>query len=184
MTESRHRSLSRLGSADIDHHESKGPPDRGIGPVSGTEDSERAVEADALPDRAIHHDEGGGEVGRRRHAVKIEGGIAGGLDRREHHREIVGTAARHDRIDGDLLHRGPSIVRRDLAHDLRAAAGGAREHPLHALSRGGHHGQAIGHPLVEPDIEFVHVGAARPGQSCHTFRTATPGSDVPAQVST
>ena len=169
MTEGGHRGLARFRPAQVDHDETQGPADGGVGPVPGSEHSERAIERDPLPDRAVDHEQRGREVSGRRDAVKVEGRIGHRLDRREHDRQILGTAARHHRVDRHLLDGRAAVVGRDLAHEVLAIAGGAGQHPLHALARRRDHGQAVGDALVEPDLEIVHDRALSSARAwCHS----------------
>src|SRR5512145_269843 len=48
MAEGRHRDLARPRPPDIDHEQAERTPDCGVGPPARSEDSEAAVEADAL----------------------------------------------------------------------------------------------------------------------------------------
>ena len=133
----------------------------------------------------LHDDEGGREVRRRRHAVKVEGRIARRLDRREHDRQVLGPAARHHRVDRDLLHRGAAVVGRDLAHELRALAGGAREHPLHALARtAGTTGRPSVTPLSNQISNSSMSVAAGAGHGATLSRQPTPSLGIEARVLT
>ena len=63
---------------------------------------------------------GPGEPRRREHAVDVELVGARGLDRGEHDREVLGPAARHHRVDRDLLDRAVDEIGRDRPRRPRA----------------------------------------------------------------
>src|SRR5215471_9771684 len=184
MTEGGHRGLAWSHSAHVDHDEPQRTADGGVGAKARTEDAERAVETDPLTDRPVHDDERGGEVGGRGHAVQVEGRIARCLNGSEEDGEIVRAAARHYRVDGDLLHGGAAVVGSDLAYQLRTITRRARKHTLHTLAAGWDDGQAVGYALLEPGLEIVHgsramlphlamfttpVGEAIPRVSCRSL---------------
>src|SRR4029453_9431230 len=91
MAEGGHGGFAGLGPADIDHGQPQGPPDRGVGAISRTENPEGAIDAYAGPDGAVDHDERRRKVSGGGHSMEREGGIASRLDRRQHHREILGA---------------------------------------------------------------------------------------------
>src|SRR3972149_2132997 len=106
--------LAGPGAAQVHQDGAEGPADGRVGAEPGAEDPEARVQPDARRVGAVDDDGRGGEVGRGLEPVEVEDGVARRLHGRQDHREIVGAAAGHHGVDGDLL-------------DAGAAAGGGGE---------------------------------------------------------
>jgi hypothetical protein len=105
-------------------------------------------------------------MGGRLDAVEIEGGLEHRLHRGHDHGEVGGLAARHDRVDRELLDAGLAPERRHEAEDSLRILAGARDHRLHPLGGGGHDGQPVAPvPLDELRIHvfFGHLQLADHG---------------------
>ena len=69
---------------------------------------------------------------------------AGGLDGGQHDRQVLGQAAGHHGVDGDLLDRAGHQVGRDDRDDLVRRPGRPGEHPQHPVLGGRHDRQPVG----------------------------------------
>ena len=114
-------------------------------------------------------------------AVDVELLGADGLDGSDYNRQIFGSAASQNGVDGDLLDRRRRVIGRDLGHHILRVALGASEHAQHPLRGGWHHGQAVGEALVEQELvdvvggrDFDLAGAQR---AVFRFRPQTFGDD-------
>ena len=92
---------------------------------------------------------------RREHAVDVELVGADRLDRGEHHRQILGQAARHHRVDRHLLDRGRREIGRHHRDHLVGRARRAGEHREHAALGRRHHRQPVGPAAREQRLRLV-----------------------------
>ena len=92
-------------AADVADHQLQRAPDGDVRAVALAEGVDAAVHADPAGDRAVD------DAPPARRSRWWPAGRAGrtprcsGLHRREHDRQVLGQAAGHHRVDGDLLHR-------------------------------------------------------------------------------
>ena len=136
--------LARSTAADVAHHELQRPSDRGVGPVALTEGVAAGVHADPLGDRSVDDDDRAAHPRRGQQPVHVELVGAGGFDRGEHHRQVLGPAPGHHRVDRHLLDRALDEVGRHDGHHLVGGAGGAVEHAQHPCLGRRHHREAVG----------------------------------------
>src|SRR5262249_57635790 len=105
---------------------------------------------------------GGGGGGGGRGAVIAHGGVTDALHRRDDDRHVLGPAAGHDRVDGDLL-RGdryrPVRDERDLLLGIETRG---REHHRHAVLGRRDDRQPVGPSLLEAELPRVDVVDAIP----------------------
>jgi hypothetical protein len=87
--------------------------------------------------------------------VRVEGEIAGSLHDGRHQVEVLRAAARHHRVDRELLQRFPPVVGRHQGYEVIAGAIRHGQHTLHALTSRRHHRQPVGHLAVESDLDVV-----------------------------
>ena len=113
-------------AADVAHDQLEGPADRRVGAVALPERVAAAVHARPSRHRAVDDQDRADGMGRRQHAVDVEAGAQAASTRREHDRQILRRAARHDRVDRDLLDRRLALVRWHDADDLLGVAPRAR----------------------------------------------------------
>src|SRR5439155_17098330 len=113
------------------------------------------VDAEPRGDGAVDDEEGGHGVRRRLHAVEVERGLEHRLDRGAEHGERRGLAARHHRVDRELLERRLAPERRHRAE--RALGRGAAEHRSHARIRGRDDREAVA-PAALAERRQYHLG--------------------------
>ncbi len=116
--------------------------------------------------------------------MQVERGIADGVDRGDDDGEVLGAAAGHYRVDGDLFDGGATVVGRDLRDQLAAVAPRHLDSPAHPCPRGRDDGKAIAHAVIEKLVEIGVSG--RHGRRlaqltqgrawCSAFPTAWRGS--------
>ena len=143
------------GAADVTHHQTDRPPDREVGPPARSEQVVAGVDVELAGDRSIHDHEHRGAAGRRPRPVITPARVTDPLDRRHDHRQILGLAAGHDRVDGDLLggdgHR-PVLDECDLLARRQARR---LEHRAHSIRRGWDHRKTVGPALLETELDGV-----------------------------
>ncbi len=105
ISEGRAIHLARPPAADVANHELERAADRRVRAVALAEYVLARVHAERAADRSVHDDHGPDGHRRREHAVNVELIVAGGFDRCDHHGQVLGLAARHHRVDRDLLDR-------------------------------------------------------------------------------
>ena len=86
---------------------------------------------------------------------------AGALVVGDHDRQVLGPAAGHHRIDGDLLDGGPAEVGRHQRDQLVGRAAGGGDGGLHALAGGRHDRQPVGHATRVELFEGVCCSESR-----------------------
>ena len=145
MRERRHADDTGPGAAHVDADEAQGAADRRVGAPARSEQPGAAVDVQAVADRPVDDDQRRRRVGRRRDAVQVERVVAHRFHCRDHHRQVVGPAARHDRVDRDLLDGGAAVVGRHLGDQLVGGAARRLDGARDPLGRGRHHRQAVGH---------------------------------------
>ena len=158
LAERRHVDLAGPAAADVADHELQGAANRRVGARSLTEDVRPAVEPDRVADGSVDDDERADEVGGGQHAVQVERIGAGRFHRGDDHREVLGLAAGHDGVDGDLLDGGRSEIGRHVGHYLGGRPRRAGEHPRDARLGRRHHRQAVGQALLVQKLERIEVG--------------------------
>ena len=141
--------------AHVAHDQLQGPPDRGVGPVALAQHVVPAVHADAPGDGTVDDQHRTAEVGRAQQAVDVEVVGAGRLDGGQDHRQVLGLAAGHHRVDGHLLHRGRHQVGRDGGDHVLGIAAGALQHAQHPGLGGGHDRQPVAPAPVEEGLRLV-----------------------------
>ncbi len=145
------------GTAQVDHHQPQGPPNRRIGPPSRAEDTGCAVDVQSLPDRTIDDKQRRGRMVRTLHAVQAHPLVTHRFHPCHHHWEIVGLATCHDGIDRDLFNRCLTKVRRHKGNHLICRSRCRGQHTLHALLCRRHHRQSIGDPLLEVKLDRIDI---------------------------
>jgi hypothetical protein len=84
-------------------------------------------------------------------------------------RQILGTAAGHDRVDRDLLHGRRGEIGRDDRDHVLWVAGRSREHAKDALGRRGNNGKPVGESPVKEKLHRVvalrDLDATRPNRT-------------------
>ena len=93
--------------------------------------------------------------------MQREGGVERRFDRRQHHGQVLGLAARHHRVDRNLLDSELDQVGRAQAQNLAGIAAGAREHPEHPLLGGDDDRKAVGPAALVDRLDLVLVIAER-----------------------
>ena len=88
-------------------------------------------------------------------AVHGEQRIERRLEHAQHDRHVLRLAARHHRVDGDLLDRARRQVRRNQSHDLVGLALGAAQHAQDALVRRRHDRQAVAPAALEAGLPRI-----------------------------
>ena len=92
-----------------------------------------------------------GAAGGGRRAGEVVGFDEGGADCRDHHGEVLGFAAGHDGVDGQLLQRGAGVSRLHRAQRVLGVGVDGRQHPADGVLGGGHDGQPVG-PALLPEV--------------------------------
>src|ERR1700730_2541108 len=98
--------LLRPPLADIANDQLQSTADCGVGADAFAERVAFGVHADAAADRAVDDDHRSDEHRRCQYTVHRKALVENRLDRGQHNRQIFGLAARHHRIDRDLLDGG------------------------------------------------------------------------------
>ena len=183
-----HADSPRRGAADVLPDQPHGAADGRVGAPPWAEDARARIDVERLADGPVHDEQGRHRVRGARHADQGEGGIADRLDARDHHRHVLGPAARHDGIDGDLLDGGAPQPRRDKGNQLVSLSPTRLHRGRDARRRRRHHGQPVGHATRVEHLERIRLGrhpatfAARAGsvkRAPHdrSWRAATLGVD-------
>ena len=144
--------VAGIAAADGDEDQADGPADGGVGAMARAEHAGVTVDAQLVPDGTVHQQRRTRVPGGGLNPVEVEAGLHDALYRGDDRRKVFRQAARHHAVDGDLLHRGRRPLGRHLPDDLLGIAVSAREHALHALSRGRHDGQAVAELLVAEPV--------------------------------
>ena len=154
--------VARLGAGHVGHHQPHGPPDGGVAAPALPHGVVAGVDVQFARDGAVDDDHRRAGMGGRQDAVQIEGVVRQGLDGGDDDGQIPGQAARHDGVDGDFLHTGLSLARRQGGNDLVRRQVRVGQHVLHGLRRRRHDGQAVGQAVsVEIRLHlFKRVGQA------------------------
>ena len=168
-------------AADVADDELQGPADGGVGPVALAEHVHAAVHADGPADRAVDDQHRPDRHRGGQHAVDVELVVAGRLDGGQHDRQVLGPAAGHHGVDGDLLDGDVDEVGRHDGHDLVGRAGRALQHPQDALLGGRHHRQAVGPAPVEQRLHLV-LGVGDLDAAAVQQRTAEPDPQLVDEV--
>src|SRR5262249_12294757 len=157
----RHVVTARPAATHVHEDQPQGAADGGVGAEAWAEEARARVHADGRPHRATHDDERRYGMRGRLHAVEIEDGLEDGLDRSHHDGEVRGLAARHDRVDGELL---DARLAPDGRHHAQHAGGTlrtGREHGADTLGSRWHDGQAVA-PLALDEFRVdVFLGYAQ-----------------------
>ena len=88
----------------------------------------------------------------------LNSSVTAGLDGGDDDGEVLGLAAGHDGVDGDLLDGGGAHVRGKDGDEVLGVAGGAFEHAHDALEGGRDNGEAVGEALVEEELVEIVAG--------------------------
>ncbi len=153
MSVGRHVSDARFVAADVDHDEAQRAAHGGVRPPPVTEHVLPAVHIELLAYRTVDDQEVGAGMGRGLAAVEVVLRLHHGLDRRDQDRQIFGPAARHHRVDRDLLDGGDAVPRRDARdHVMRCAVRVAQHLPDRVLRRRKYR-QAVGPALIAALLE-------------------------------
>ncbi len=147
--------LAGTATADVADHELHGPADGEVGTVSLAERVDATVHADGPRARPVAHDDRADRHRGGEDTVDVELVGAHRLDSGDHPGQVLGTAAGHHGIDGDLLHRHLHQVRGHHGDDLVGCSGGALQDAQHPLLGGWYHGQTIGEAAVEEGFHLV-----------------------------
>ena len=89
----------------------------------------------------------------------------------QHHREVLGLAAGHHRVDGDLLDGALDEVGRDDRDDLVGRAGRALEHARAPWPRWA---RTTGRPSVQPRANRASASSSRSASSTRRLRRTEP----------
>ena len=146
---------ARAPAAEVAHDQPQRAADRQVGAVALPEAVARRVHPGLLGERSGDDDQRAGGIRGRHKAVEREPLVARRLHRRQHDRQRLGFAARHDRVDRDLLDRRLAAVGRELADDLLRVAARVLEHRHDPLRRRRHDRQPVGHAAVEERLDRV-----------------------------
>ena len=145
--------LAGPAAADVADHELERATDRRVGVVALPE----RVDARFMPiARAIGPftmTSGPENQAVREQSVRVELVGACGLDRGEHHRQVLGPATGQHRVHRDLLDRALDEVGRRPPRRCVRVAVGAAEHARDTLGRRAHHRQPVGE--APPNIASV-----------------------------
>ncbi len=136
--EGRHADHARRRPADVDPAQAHRPADGRVRPPAGTENAGPRVDVERGADRAVHDHQRRDRIRRAGDAEQAEALVAHRLDRGDHHREILGAAACHHRVDRDFLHGGAAEAGRHHGDHLVGWA-------AHRLDGGGHAGGGRGY---------------------------------------
>ncbi len=144
---------ARHRAAHVAHHQAQGAADREVGAPAGAEEVIARVDVQLARDGPVDDQQHRGAARRGAGPVVAPARITDPFHRRHHDRHVLGLAARHDRVDGDLLggdrHRPiPDIG--DLG--VRGQSGGV-QHGTDGRFGGRDDGQAVGPPLLEAQID-------------------------------
>ena len=152
-----HRGRSQPGNAaaQVEQDQPDCPADGGVGAETRPEAAVAAVQADLRRIRAVDDHQRCDAVHRALHAVHVERLLQDQRQTAQHHRQVLGTAAGHHRMQRDIAH-GRDIHRRRYRPDhLGCIAPRAGEHPVEACLRRRHHRQAVAPRLVEEELERI-----------------------------
>ena len=186
LAERRAVDLAGTAAADVADDELQRAADRRVGAVALPEALMPAFMPMRAADRAVDHDHRARRHRRREQAVHVELVGARGLDRGEHHRQVLGLAAGHHRVDRHLLDRARGPGRAARPRRPRPGAAVPLEHAQHPRRRRRHDRQAIGPAAREAGFDLVlerrrarcgESGARRAG-SALAGATSIPGSVV------
>ena len=147
--------LVRLGAADVDDDEAQGAADGRVRPEAVAQRVVAAVHAQRPADRAVENRHR--RRGKRRYvdAVNAELLLAHGLDAGQHDRKVRSVAPRHDRVDGDLLDRGATVVRPDLPDQFVRVAARRGQHPPDAVLGRRDDRQPVRHPALVQQLDRI-----------------------------
>jgi hypothetical protein len=87
--------------------------------------------------------------------VEIKALVAHRLHPRHHHRQVLGTTARHHRVDRDLFDRGLAPTRRDRTDDVFSWTARGRNHARHLLSGRHDDREPVGSAALEKQLVVV-----------------------------
>src|SRR5499425_2602416 len=136
------------------------------------------VDGELARDGAVDDHDGRHGMRGRLDGVEVEGGIRQGLDGRDDHGHVLGLAARHDRVDGNALHRGLALAWRQHSDHVERIAIAPAQKFLHLPVRGRDDGQAVRPPTflvqaVDGAVGGVQTEGLGDGAgSAHCFVTA------------
>jgi hypothetical protein len=114
-------------AADVDRDEAQRAAHGGIGAPAVPEDVLPAVDVQLVANRSVHDQQMGTRVGGRLATVEVVLRLHHRFDSCDDHRQILRPAARHHRVDRDLLHGGGTVARgNDPDHVVGLAIGVAQ----------------------------------------------------------
>ena len=148
--------LPRRETGDVADYQAEGSPDGGVGAEAGAEAAGVGLDAEAGRHRAVDYHHLHGPAGGGRGARQVEAVAHGRLHRRYDDRKMLGLAAGHDGVDGELLQRGPRVA--GLHHAQGALRVGVKggQHGADSVLGGRHDGQPVG-PALLPEV-VLHGG--------------------------
>ena len=97
-------------------------------------------------------------------SVEVEPLVEGRFHDGQHHREVVGAAARHDGVGGDGLDGRHAHARRHRPKDLLQVATAALDHALDEVGGRWDHGQAVGPALAVELLDGLDAGVPAIGR--------------------
>ena len=153
--------LPRRGPPEIPEREPHRAADGGVRAIAVAEDAVARVEAELARDRPSHDHERHAHVGRLADAVQIVRGVEERLQGGEDHREMLGPAAAHHRVDRELLDRRGAALGRDQAEALLGVAPGVLDQRLDAAPGGEDDREAVGPPAREAELDRLLVVGGR-----------------------
>ena len=111
------------------------------------------VQPDPVRDRAADDQDHRRAAGARGRPVIREVGVAEPADRGDDHRHVLGTTARQDRVDRDLLRDDHGVPARDLAENRVATQRGTGQHLGNGFLGRRDDGQPIGPAALEVRLD-------------------------------
>ena len=144
MAQRRAVDIARPRIEKVAQHQANGAADRRGGAVAGSQRIEAPDHAQFLSDGPVDDDENGRAAGAGGRAVEHEGLCQHGREGCNGHRKVHRQAARHDRVDGQLLGRNGAFAYRLDAHQVVRRQHRPFQTGRDCICRGRHDGQAIG----------------------------------------
>ena len=135
---------ARNGGASVHQDESDGPPNGGVGAVSGAEEVVPAVDAEGGNHGAVDDDEDAGAAEAGGGAYKVEGGIEHGFGGGEDDWEVFRLAAGHDGVGGNFADGYFAATFGQFPDDFVGGPIAGGEELLDALHGWRDNGQAVG----------------------------------------
>ena len=131
--------------ADIDQTQTQGSANRRIGAIDHPRPHRRGPRVDPGPfgNRSIHQDDRRFRMAGDLHVPVVHLGLGQAVNRRQQHRELLGAATGHDRVNGDLFNRRQAKARLHHHEHVLRLATRPSQHLLDGSRRGWYHRQAV-----------------------------------------